>query len=80
MLGVVGVPGDFRDLAGQLGHVKDLGLGAGGGVHNVILGALGRFPAVPELVRVPEPVGGDTGRVHKVLDALGREIHEEVER
>ena len=73
VLGVVGVTGDFRYLTRQFLQVKELFLAARGGVHHVVAGAVGRFPAVPELVRVPEPVGTDFGGVHHIAQALGRE-------
>ena len=69
--GIVGVTGDFRNLAGQTVHVEDFLLAAGGGIHNVVAGAVGRFPAVPEPVGFLEPVGPDAGGIHHLADFLG---------
>ena len=71
MLGIVRVPGNLRELAGQFLQVKDFLLGAGGGIHNVIVGAIGRSPTIPETVAAGEPVGTDLGRIHHLAHFFG---------
>ncbi len=71
VLGVVGVTGDFRELTGQFGKVENLALVACGGIDNKIVDTLCRFPAVPELVTLREPVGADAGAVHHFAQRLG---------
>ena len=73
VLGVVRVAGDVRNLPSQFLQVKELFLAARGGVHHVVAGAIGRFPAIPEFVRIPEPVGTDLGGINHVAQTLGRE-------
>ena len=73
VLGVVGVTGDFRELTGQFGKVENLALVACGGIDNKIVDTLCRFPAVPKLVTLREPVGADAGAVHHFAQRLGGE-------
>jgi hypothetical protein len=73
MLCVKRIAHRLGDLHRELRHIEGLGLAALGGVYDIVLRALRGLPAVPELVAVPEPVGGDLRGEHHLADLLGRE-------
>ena len=78
MLPVPWIAGDARQFRGDAIVVEQEGARAGAGIDDVVEGAVGVLPLVPEPLAALDPAGIDGGGMHHVPDAIGREAGGEV--